>query len=107
MTKRLITLYAAILLTLSLAASLPIDAIQHPATALWTLTAMPSSVLMTLAWMATSTLLPTTFEPDPTASTLLTLTFHLTASALNIGALLLLRKACMRCRVLSARAFHA
>ncbi|TGN81432.1 hypothetical protein E5083_02630 [Streptomyces bauhiniae] len=101
MTKRLITLYAAILLPLSLAASLPLDAIQHPATALWTLTTMPSSVLMTTAWMATSPLLPTAFDPGPTASTLLTLIFHLTASALNIGALLLLRKACGRCRVLA------
>lgn len=96
MTKRLISLYAAILLTLSLAASLPFDAIAHPATTLWTLTAMPSSILMTIAWMATP---PST--PSPTTSTLLDLTFHLTASALNIGALLLLRKACGRCRLLA------
>ncbi|MFD8297878.1 hypothetical protein ACFV13_16835 [Streptomyces bauhiniae] len=58
MTKRLISVYAAILLPLSLAASLPIDAITYPTTALWTLAAMPSSIALTL---------------------------HFTASALNVG----------------------
>ncbi|WP_030807058.1 hypothetical protein [Streptomyces sp. NRRL F-2799] len=101
MSKRLISLYAAVLVALSLAASLPYDAIKYPATALWTLTAMPSSVVMNVAWMAASTLLPPTFAPGPTASTLLTLTLHLTASALNVGALLLLEKARLRCQVLA------
>ncbi|MFD4728189.1 hypothetical protein ACFWNW_24255 [Streptomyces seoulensis] len=94
MTKRLISLYAAVLLALAVTTSLPFAAIAHPATTLWTLTAMPSSILMTIAWMTTP---PST----PTPTTLLTLTFHLTASALNIGALLLLRRACGRCRVLA------
>lgn len=101
MSKRLISLYAAVLLTLSLTASLPFDAVEYPATALWTLITMPSSVVMTVAWMAASTLFPPAFHPGPTVSTLLTLTLHLTASALNIGALLLLRKACVRCRGLA------
>ncbi|MET7614312.1 hypothetical protein ABZX97_24875 [Streptomyces seoulensis] len=96
MTKRLISLYAAVLLALAVTTSLPFAAIAHPATALWTLTAMPSSILLTIAWMTTP---PST--PTPTTSTLLTLTFHLTASALNVGALLLLRRACGRCRVLA------
>ncbi|QBJ92148.1 hypothetical protein D0Z67_18870 [Streptomyces seoulensis] len=96
MTKHLISLYAAMLLTLSLAASLPFDAVAYPATALWTLTAMPSSIATTIAWMSTP---PST--PSPTTATLPALTFHLTASALNVGALLLLRKACGRCRVLA------
>ncbi|MFD4541145.1 hypothetical protein [Streptomyces bauhiniae] len=104
MTKRLISLYAAILVALSILTAAPTEAISHPALALWTLTAMPSSILMTIAWMATSTLFPPAFEPGPTVSTLLTLTLHLTASALNVGALLLLRKACGRCRVLAALA---
>lgn len=107
MTKRLISLYATLLVTLSILTATPTETISHPALALWTLTAMPSSTLMTIAWMAASTLFPPAFAPGPTASTLLTLTLHLTASALNIGALLLLRKACGRCRILSARAFHA
>ncbi|MFI9390803.1 hypothetical protein ACIG53_07970 [Streptomyces bauhiniae] len=101
MSKRLISLYAAALVALTLAASLPYDGVSHPATALWTLTALPSSVVMTVAWMAASTLFPPGFEPGPTVSALLTLTFHLTATALNIGALLLLRKACTTCRVLA------
>ncbi|MFD7883354.1 hypothetical protein ACFV3N_13065 [Streptomyces bauhiniae] len=96
MTNRLISLYAATLLTLSLAASLPFDAIAHPVTALWTLTAMPSSIATTIAWMSTP---PST--PGLSTSTLLALTFHLTASALKVGALLLLRKACGRCRFLA------
>ncbi|RZU44270.1 hypothetical protein EV284_1730 [Streptomyces sp. BK022] len=100
MSKRLISLYAAVLVALSLAASLPFDAVEYPATALWTLLTMPSSVVAAVAWMAASTLLPSTFDPGPTASALLTLTFHLAAGALNIGALLLIRKACARCRLL-------
>ncbi|MGW5046109.1 hypothetical protein [Streptomyces griseoluteus] len=107
MSKGLISLYAAVLLALSLIASLPFDAVAYPATALWTLVTMPSSVLMTVAWIAASTLFPPASDPGPAVSTLLTLTLHLTAGALNIGALLLLRKACARCRVLSARAFRA
>ncbi|WP_405553116.1 hypothetical protein [Streptomyces sp. NBC_01171] len=101
MSKRLISLYAAVLVTLSLAASVPYDGVSHPATALWTLTAMPSSVVMNVAWMAASTVFPPDFEPGPTVSALLTLTLHLTASALDIGALLMLRKACSKCRVLA------
>ncbi|MFF7965981.1 hypothetical protein ACFZC3_11540 [Streptomyces sp. NPDC007903] len=101
MSKRLISLYAAALVALSLAASLPYDGVSHPAMALWTLAAIPSSVVMNVAWMASSTLFPTDFEPGPTVSTLLTVTLHLTASALNVGALLMLRKACTKCRVLA------
>ncbi|MER8012941.1 hypothetical protein ACIQ7S_08365 [Streptomyces griseoluteus] len=101
MTKRLISLYAAVLAALSLAASLPSDALAYPATALWTLLTMPSSVVTEVAWMATSSLLPSPYDPGPTASTLLTLAFHLTAGALNIGALLLIGKTCARCRLLA------
>ncbi|MER8027494.1 hypothetical protein ABTZ78_00735 [Streptomyces bauhiniae] len=101
MTKRLISLYAALLVTLSILTAAPTDAIAHPAMTTWTLAAMPSSVLMTVTWMATSTLFPPNAEPGPALSTLLTLGFTLTASAMNIGALLILRKACSRCRVLA------
>ncbi|MFJ3661794.1 hypothetical protein ACIPPM_15180 [Streptomyces sp. NPDC090119] len=101
MSKRLILLYAAVLGALSVAAAVPVDAIAHPAITAWTFAAMPSSVLMTVAWMAASTLLPPTFTPGPALSALLTLTFHLSAAALQTGALLLLRKACSKCRTLA------
>ncbi|MGV9320695.1 hypothetical protein [Streptomyces sp. NPDC003660] len=101
MSKRLISLYAAVLCALSLLAAVPADAIAYPAMAAWTFAAMLSSVLMTVAWMAASTLFPPDFEPGPALSTLLTLTLHLTATALNVSALLLLSKACAKCRALA------
>ncbi|MFI8350221.1 hypothetical protein [Streptomyces sp. NPDC085596] len=101
MSKRLISLYAAVLGALSILAVVPVDAIAHPAMTVWTLAAMPSSVMMTVAWMAAGTLFPSGFEPGPALSALLTLTVHLTATALNVSALLLLRKACTKCRVLA------
>ncbi|MFF0382515.1 hypothetical protein [Streptomyces sp. NPDC004286] len=103
MSKRLISLYAVALVALSVLAAVPVDAIAYPAMAAWTLTAMPSSVLMTIAWLAASTLFPPDFEPGPALSTLLTLTLtlHLTATALNVSALILLSKACAKCRALA------
>ncbi|MGW3110146.1 hypothetical protein [Streptomyces sp. NPDC001091] len=98
MNKRLISLYAAVLVTLSIATAVPVDAVSHPALAMWSLAAVPSSVLMDVAWMALS---PAAFEPGPTLATLLTLTLHLTASALNVAGLVGLRMACTKCRVLA------
>ncbi|WP_330235526.1 hypothetical protein [Streptomyces sp. NBC_00566] len=103
MSTRLISLYAAVLGALSIATAVPVDAVSHPALTMWSLAAMPSSVLMTVAWMA---VFPTAFEPGPTLAALLTLTLHLAASALNVAGLVGLRKACTKCRVLSARAFR-
>lgn len=103
MNKRLISLYAAVLVALSIATAVPVDAVSHPALTMWSLAAMPSSVLMAVSWMALS---PAAFEPGPTLATLLTLTLHLTASALNVAILVGLRKACTKCRVLSARALR-
>ncbi|MGW3336146.1 hypothetical protein ACWDCL_01525 [Streptomyces sp. NPDC001009] len=98
MSTRLISLYAAALVALSIATSVPVDAVSHPALTMWSLAAMPSSVLMAVAWMALS---PAAFEPGPTLATLLTLTLHLTASALNVAGLVGLRKAGVKCRALA------